>query len=214
MTGITTSRGALNVEHAVRALAIDYGHKLKQATDARVTEMASDDISHFMIYRILGVGAEEGRQIDIYQNKGRFLYKYAGTFLENAAKLCFSAQFPGAAALRIKNTPGARPKTFEIDCLVERDAIEIKWRDATTDGDHILKENARLHAIANAGYRPVRVMFFYPNREQAIKVQKALETLYKGVSGHYFYGDAAWAYVRERTGIDLRSILERIAGER
>jgi len=24
---------------------------------------------------------------------------------------------------------------FGIDCLVEKDAIEIKWRDATTDGE-------------------------------------------------------------------------------
>ncbi|HET1342480.1 TPA: ApaLI family restriction endonuclease, partial [Streptococcus pneumoniae] len=25
---------------------------------------------------------EEGENIDLYQNKGRFLYKYAGSFLE------------------------------------------------------------------------------------------------------------------------------------
>ncbi len=33
-------------------------------------------------------------------------------------------------------------KTREIDCLANNKAYEIKWKDATTDGDHINKENA------------------------------------------------------------------------
>ena len=33
----------------------------------------------------LGISFEEGENIDLYQNKGRFLYKYAGSFLEEAA---------------------------------------------------------------------------------------------------------------------------------
>ena len=37
----------------------------------------------------------------------------------------------------MENSEGNRPKTFEIDFLNDNDAIEIKWRDATTDGDHI-----------------------------------------------------------------------------
>ena len=107
---------------------------------------------------------------------------------------------------------GARPKTFEIDCLVENTrAVEIKWRDATTDGDHITKEHTRLQAIANAGYHPVRVMFYYPNRSQAMRIQKTLETLYHGLNGEYFFGDAAWEYVCTQTGADLKGILERIA---
>lgn len=44
--------------------------------------MATDDLSHHLIYRVLGVSAIEGQQIDLYQNKGRFLYKYAGLFLD------------------------------------------------------------------------------------------------------------------------------------
>lgn len=150
----------------------------------------------------------------VYQNKGRFLYRYAGGFLENAAKLCFRSAFPDSGALRIENTQGRRPKTFEIDCLVETDALEIKWRDATTDGDHITKEHTRIQAISAAGYTPIRVMFYYPNRDQAVKIQKALETLYAGVSGKYYFGDSAWAYVRERTGVDLKGILEELARER
>jgi hypothetical protein len=157
---------------------------------------------------------EEGHLIDVYQNKGRFLYRYAGGFLETAAKLCFKSAFPDSGSLRIENTRGRRPKTFEIDCLVESDAIEIKWRDATTDGDHITKEHTRIQAISDAGHTPIRVMFYYPNRDQAVKIQRALETLYTGVGGKYYFGDAAWEYVRRRTGVDLKQILEELASER
>lgn len=57
-------------------------------------------------------------------------------------------------------------------------------------------------------------MFYYPNRMQAIRIQETLETPYEGVGGEYYHGDAAWDYVRERTGINLKEILEQIAAER
>jgi hypothetical protein len=179
-----------------------------------VTEMEDDATSHYLIYQVLGVSDEEGRLIDVYQNKGRFLYKYAGSFLEQAIKLCFLERFPDSGSLRIPNSVSQRPKTFEIDCLVDgKDAFEIKWRDATTDGDHITKEHSRLRAIAAAGYKPIRIMFYYPNRSQAVRIQQTLETLYQGVKGEYHYGDAAWAFVKAYTGVDLKGILEQIAEE-
>jgi hypothetical protein len=165
------------VRDQIRAIARAHAEMLKKQIDGRAEAMLKDDTSHFLIYRVLGISDEEGLLIDGYQNKGRFLYKYAGSFLEKAAKLCFKSAFPESGSLRIPNTEGAKPKTFEIDCLVEKDAHEIKWRDATTDGDHITKEHTRIKAIHNAGYVPVRVMFYYPNRDQAIKIQKTLETL-------------------------------------
>jgi hypothetical protein len=204
----------MNVRNEIRALADEYARLLKQKIDERVEDMDADDKSHFLIYQVLGVSDEEGHLIDVYQNKGRFLYRYAGSFLENAAKLCFKAAFPDSGSVRIKNTQGRRPKTFEIDCLVGSDALEIKWRDATTDGDHITKEHTRIQAISEAGYVPIRVMFYYPNREQAVRIQQALETLYAGVGGKYYFGDAAWTYVRERTRVDLKAILEELAAER
>ena len=204
----------MTVRDKIRALADEYALLLKQKIDERVEEMDEDDQSHFLIYQVLGVSDEEGRLIDVYQNKGRFLYRYAGSFLENAAKFCFSSAFPESASLRIENTQGRRPKTFEIDCLVGSDALEIKWRDATTDGDHITKEHTRIQAISAAGYTPIRVMFYYPNRDQAVNIQKALETLYAGIGGQYYFGDSAWAYVRDRTSIDLKEILEELAAER
>ena len=54
-------------------------------------------------------------------------------------------------------------------------------------------------------------MFYYPNRTQAMKIQKALQTLYAGLNGSYYFGDAAWLYVYTRTGINLKSILEDLA---
>ena len=156
---------------------------------------------------------EEGQLIDEYQNKGRFLYNTAGRFLEEATKLCFRAKFNESGSVRIPNTRGSRPRNFEIDCLVGLDAIEIKWRDATTDGDHITKEHTRIATIADAGYIPIRVMFYYPNRSQAIRIQETLATLYAGIGGQYHYGNSAWDYVTKRTEMDLKTILELLAEE-
>lgn len=199
------------IRDQIRELADKYSQILRVKMSARVDEMGGDDKAHYLIYRVLGIAEEEGEQIDIYQNKGRFLYKYAGAFLEEAAFLCFKAKFPQAKKTRVENTTGRRPKQFEIDCLLNREALEIKWRDATTDGDHITKEHTRLQVIKQHGYKPVRVMFCYPNREQAIRIQATLKTLYEGIGGEYYGGDAAWQYVHRRTKIDLKGILSNIA---
>lgn len=198
----------------IQELADVYANQLKSKVDERMLEMENDDISHHLIYRVLGVSDDEGHRIDHYQNKGRFLYKYAGSFLEEAAFLCFKHRDGNAKKLKIPNTLGAKPKTFEIDCLSGNDAHEIKWRDATTDGDHITKEHTRIKVVSAAGYTPVRVMFYYPNRAQAQRIQQTLETLYRGVGGQYYCGNNAWSYIRDYTGIDLLSILEEIANER
>lgn len=203
----------MKVKDEIRALAKKYAAKMKVKVDERIQEMKHDDTSHYLIYRVLGIAYREGELIDIYQNKGRFLYKYAGSFLEDAAKLCFRDKYPESQSQRIPNTEGSRPKTFEIDCVVGGDALEITWRDATTDGDHITKEHARLKAVKNAGFQPIRVMFYYPNRDQAIRIQRTLETLYQGMNGKYYFGDAAWEYVKQRTGVDLKGILEELAEE-
>ena len=204
----------MSMQEDIRSMAAEYAARLRNRIDRRVEDMRTDDTSHFLVYRILGVTDEEGHMIDVYQNKGRFLYRYAGEFLERAAKHCFRLRYPESGSIRVPNAPGRRPKTFEVDCLVGTDAVEIKWRDATTDGDHIAKEHARIQAIASAGYTPIRVMFYYPNRDRAVRIQEALATLYAGVKGHYHYGDRAWAYVHDRTGVDLKTILEELAAER
>lgn len=204
----------MSVDRDIRELAARYATQLEKQVQNRVAEMEADDHSHYLIYRVLGISYEEGQRVDIYQNKGRFVYRYAGSFLEEATKKCFLHTFPESGSMRIPNTEGTRPKTFEIDCLEGTNAIEIKWRDATTDGDHIMKEHTRIKVIAAAGYKPIRVMFYYPNRSQAVRIQQALETLYQGIGGEYHYGDDAWKYVETRTGVELKGILEKIAEEK
>lgn len=187
--------------------------KLKTSMDDRDIEMESDDSSHHMLYRALGISEDEGKKIDIYQNKGRFLYKYAGAFLEEATKICFQHAFPGSGPVRIDNDVSTKPAKFGIDCLVNNLAIEIKWRDATTDGDHINKEKARVTCIKNANYVPVRIMFYYPNRNAAIAIQMKLEEFYKNSNGYYYHSEKAWEYVKQQTGIDLKSEITRISEE-
>jgi hypothetical protein len=203
----------MTIERTIRELAQQHAQELDRRMTLRVNEMKTDDRSHSLIYQVLGVSIAEGEQIDVYQNKGRFLYKYAGAFLERAAFLCFQTRFPHAIKAQVANTQSQRPRQFEIDCLIDNEAIEVKWRDATTDGDHITKEHARIQAIKAYGYQPVRLMFYYPNREQAIRIQAALKTLYHGIGGEYYAGDEAWAYVRTKTGVDLYGILNSIAAE-
>jgi hypothetical protein len=198
----------------IRVLANVYAADLNLQIEQRKQEMKEDDNAHFLIYRVLGITTKEGQLIDEYQNVGRFLYKYAGSFLEAAATLCLNYRFPEGVKTKIENTLGQRPKTFEIDFLNGNDAIEVKWRDATTDGDHITKEHTRVKAISAQGFKPIRIMFYYPQRTQAIRIQETLQTLYAGVAGEYYSGESAWEYLKAYSGVDLRAILIQIANER
>lgn len=198
----------------IKFLAETYSATLNEQIAIRKIEMKADDTSHYLIYRVLGITATEGQLIDEYQNVGRFLYKYAGSFLEEAATLCLNFRYPEGIKTRVANTNGQRPKKFEIDFLNGNDAIEVKWRDATTDGDHITKEHTRVKVIREHGYKPIRIMFYYPQREQAIRIQETLKTLYAGVDGEYYGGEDAWEYLKAYSGVDLKAILIQIADER
>lgn len=199
------------VREVIEQLAERYRRNLAAKVEERVREMEQDDNAHYVLYNALGVSDDEGAAIDLYQNKGRFLYKYAGSFIEEAAIICLKQQFNDAETVKVDNTVGTRPKKYEIDCLVnKRDAFEIKWRDATTDGDHINKEHARMRAVASYGYKPIRVMFFMPLRDQAIRIQSKLRSLYTDEGGEYYGGEEAWSYFEEYTNVDLRTLIAEI----
>ena len=68
--------------------------------------MKADDHSHYMIYRVLGITTHKGQLIDSYQNKGRSLYGYVGSFLEEAPALCINYKFPDGEKTTVANTPG------------------------------------------------------------------------------------------------------------
>ena len=98
----------MSIENKLRELAKTYSIKLRQRIDACVHEIEGDDQSHFLIYRVLGITVKEGKMINIYQDKGGFLYKYAGSFLEEAARLCFKYKFPDSGTVKIPNTSGQK----------------------------------------------------------------------------------------------------------
>jgi hypothetical protein len=112
-------------KQAIKTLADSYRSELSSQIGNRVDEMRSDNNSHYLIYRLLGISESEGQLIDVYQNKGRFVYKYAGSFLEQATFICFKQKYPYAKKERIVNTIGQRPKMFEIDCFIEKDAMGL-----------------------------------------------------------------------------------------
>lgn len=98
----------MDICEKIKCLANKYAYDLKNQVDTRIEEMKNDDTSHYLLYRVLGVTNEEGTLIDLYQNKGRFLYKYAGAFLEEVAGMCIKHKYPDAAKVRIPNTLGTR----------------------------------------------------------------------------------------------------------
>lgn len=196
-------------ERLIRII-LKYREELQKKIRDRKLEMESDNNDHYVLYNALGFTSEEGYQIDFQQNVGRFLYKYAGSLIEELAIKCFKLAHPDAQEkVKLPNTIDRSPKTVEIDCLIGKRAIEIKWKDATTDGDHIKKEHRRVRIIQEAGYIPIRIMFFEPNRDQAIRIQSKLRDLYHELGGEYYSGDEAWEYLERDTGIDLKSIIER-----
>jgi hypothetical protein len=202
------------LKYKIRELADEYASNLNTKISSRREEMNNDDTSHYLIYNVLGISSSNGKLIDEYQNTGRFLYKYAGSFLEEASSLCLAFANTLGGKYFVNNTQGSKPKQFEIDFLNGNNAIELKWRDATTDGDHITKEHIRVQVIKSHGYTPIRLMFYRPQREQAIKIQETLKTLYIGIGGEYYAGEEAWKYLKKVTSYDLKAILEEIAESR
>ena len=102
---------------------------LHQRIEERRTEMAKNSLEHFRLYEVLGFSEEEGRKSDLYQNIGRFVYKYAGALLEEATVAVFQHTKKGES-IRIPNTISPNPKNFEIDFFVRPDnkAHEISCR--------------------------------------------------------------------------------------
>ena len=190
-------------------IILRYRDKLHKKIIERKVEMQSDNNEHYILYNALGFTNDEGYQVDYQQNVGRFLYKYMGSLIEDLTIMCFKIAHPEAQKkVKLPNTIDHSPKTVEIDCLIGNRAIELKWKDATTDGDHIKKEQKRVKIISDAGYTPIRVMFFEPNREQAIRIQSKFRDLYHEIGGEYYSGEEAWEYLKQDTGMDLKKILE------
>ena len=135
-------------DERLNEIILKYRTGLQKKIQERKVEMESDNNDHYMLYNALGFTSDEGYQIDLQQNVGRFLYKYAGSMIEELAIKCFKLAHPDVLEkVKLQNTIDQSPKTVEIDCLIGNRAIELKWKDATTDGDHIKKEHKRVRII-------------------------------------------------------------------
>lgn len=192
-----------------RCITIVERHRARLARhiELRRAEMSLDNVDHYLLYRVLGIREDEIERIDLYQNIGRFVYRYAGAMLEELTVAVFSETHVGGSIF-VPNTISDHPDRFEIDFYTKADnkAHEIKWRDATTDGDHVRKEQVKIQAIVAAGYIPVRVMYYFPQRAQAARIQHRITALYRE-AGEAYVGRDAWQYIRDYTGFDLLGFL-------
>jgi len=175
--------------------------------------MEADDTSYYLLFKALGIKPGESSKIDLYQNLGRFVYRHAGTLLERMAATAIQLA-RGGEPITIENNISANPKTFKIDSYVSEDnkAHEIKWRDATTDGDHVRKERDKVLSMVKHELIPVRVMFYFPQRKQARRIQERILGLFKEYGEAYVEEDA-WSYIKDYTGYDLFPIIREEAGK-
>lgn len=181
---------------------------LKKKIDQRKIEIKNEDNIHWELYSLLGnFNKSESFNMDFYQNVGRFFFKYAGSMLEEMVIKIFNDK-KNAEKIYLENTISSNPKKFEIDCFVKEDnkGHEIKWRDATTDGDHKKKEETKLKQMEKNGIIPVKIMFYMPERVQAKKIQTNIIKLYEK-TGFSYVGIEAWKYVKNYGGFDLRKFL-------
>lgn len=75
-------------------IVLRYREELQRKIKERQYEMQQDNNDHYLIYNALGFTSKEGYQIDFQQNVGRFLYKYAGSLLEELAIKCIKKRIP------------------------------------------------------------------------------------------------------------------------
>lgn len=167
--------------------------------------MDTADRDYSRVYRALGLDDATGRDLDERHLEARFVYNHAGVMIEKVAIECVMSRHAARKKVLVDNVASARPIKFEIDVVVERDGIEIKWKDATTDGDHVTKEKHRVASIKEAGYRPIRLMFFEPSAPQSKKIQDRLSEEYAKIGGEFHRGLAAFDFIRRYTGVDMLS---------
>ena len=133
------------LENAIKVLAEKYAKELKSKVNERVAEMQDDDKSHYLLYRVLGITEKEGDLIDIYQNKGRFLYKYAGSFLEEAAILCFEYKYKHALRKqKVENTHEIEHLYVQVYSEVQKDNMDIRVPVDFDDSKFNINDNVRL----------------------------------------------------------------------
>jgi len=169
---------------------------------------------YFEIMELYGFKKDDCIKLDVYHNTSRLTFRSLGKLLEDLTTTVLKYT-KGGNPLQLSN-PNPPPKTFYIDWVIPQGkrVYEIKWRDATTDGDHVRKEEAKISAISRNGYKPIRVMYYHPTRIQAKAICDRVTALYRE-HGEAYVGKDAWNHIKFYTGFDLRSfVFTRLIKER
>ena len=198
----------MSLEKELKIIFCKHKKMLKQKINERKDKIQLEENRHWEIYELLGdFDKEESFKVDYYQNAGRYFFRHCGSMLEEMViKIIKNKKY--AEKTYIENTISTNPKRFEIDCFVKEDnkGHEIKWRDATTDGDHRKKEETKLKQMIKNGIKPVKLMFYMPEREQAKKIQLSIIELYNQ-TGESHVGKQAWSYLKNYCDFDLYNFL-------
>jgi hypothetical protein len=179
------------------------GSKIKQ----RTIDMDSEDPDSHILFKLLGFDKEESKKIDLYHNIGRLVYRSSADLMEKIVIKLFETT-KNATRLRLEN-PFPPPQIFNIDAYVksEKRAYEIKWKHATTDGDHVNKEMQKPKTIKKHGLIPIHLVFFTSERKNAISALDRIIKAYKSVDGEVYVGNDAFQHLHEYTGFDLKKFL-------
>lgn len=174
----------------------------------RMEKVRKEIPEYYEIMELYGFKKDDCMKLDIYHNTSRLTFRSLGKLLEDLTTTVLS-HTKGGHKLQLTN-PNPPPTTFYIDWVIPKEnrAYEIKWRDATTDGDHVRKEEAKISAISNSGYKPIRVMYYRPTRLQAQAICDRVTRLYKK-HGEAYIGKDAWNHIKAYTGFDLRNFVFR-----
>jgi hypothetical protein len=181
------------------------------AVEKRKLAMAKDANHHHFLYQMMGLSDLEAVELDVNQNNSRLLYRRLALCVEDLVWECFTAAQPDSLRhVIIPNVVGEKPANFEIDIVSANRGLEVKWRDATTDGDHVMKEKHRIISVAAAGYIPHRIMLCTPEREQARKIQERMRRIYAQNNGFFLAGDDAWSFIKQETGFNLKKCIDKM----
>ncbi|MCV9964904.1 ApaLI family restriction endonuclease [Pararhizobium sp. BT-229] len=196
------------IENEIRAIRKRHADAVQKGFAKVQERLATSSREHARVYRALGIDDKTGLELDERHMEARFVYTHAGRLMESISRTCIVSTRNAKSKVKVPNICGPKPKSFEIDVLAdETDGIEVKWRDATTDGDHITKEHWRVSSVKEAGYKPIRLMFFEPTGKEAVKIQDQLAAEYPLIGGEFHRGPAAFDFLKDYTGIDVLALL-------
>jgi hypothetical protein len=186
-------------------------HIFNQRIEARRKLFEGDEYEfHYNFYSMFGFEPEESRQLDYHHHVSRILFSHIGTFIQDIAYLCFYYKYKTTQMnFPVKNVISEKPKKFKIDILVNNQAIELKWRESTTDGDHFIKEEVKVHNALKHDYAPIKLVFCDSIYGQSKKASEKMKRMYIKNGGQFISGIDAWKYLDKLVGFDVLKFIKK-----